>query len=176
MKRRMLPVLCLMVLAIGITPKAQVTIEVLAPNGGETFVVGDTMRIQWLSTDTIPQAVVDISVDGGEDWLGLLPNAITYGTSAWGDTFWVVQPSIIIATDTIPVPSDQCLVKIYQYGMGSNRDVSDATFTILAEAPSPPDGDEDGDSGCGSGAGAAFVPALLFRASRRWRRHRKKRV
>ena len=96
-------------------------VTVVVPNGGEYWAIGDTVKIEWVATDSIGVDSVNIhySTDGGFSWEPIStgePNDSTYD--------WEVPPP----------PSPHCLVKIEAFDAALNIgfDESDSLFTIYA--------------------------------------------
>jgi hypothetical protein len=115
---------------------------VLEPNGGETFVLGDTLRIRWQAGPSVPMARVILSVDGGDRWCDLYPGGgISRGSPNWGDTMWVVTPYLACAPDSVHTLSASCLVRVANY-VGFEEDRSDTTFSIVALRLLQPNGGE----------------------------------
>ncbi|MCD4745169.1 MAG: hypothetical protein K8R58_02595, partial [Bacteroidales bacterium] len=113
-----------------------VTVDV--PNGGEVWTVGDTKVIEWTAEDDmgISSDSVFYSIDNGSNWIFIAAHSGNPQSSDW----------------FIPnTPSTQCLVKVIVYDGGQNSasDVSNAVFTIAADASPPtvevnePNGGED---------------------------------
>jgi hypothetical protein len=103
------------------TPPA---VSVIAPNGGETWVVGDTLEITWRATDAqgVDSVSIYYSTNGGDDYRPIASGEINDGT----------YPLIVPATTT-----DSALVKVAAYdpSLLVGEDVSDSLFTIRT----PPD-------------------------------------
>ncbi len=163
---------------------SQEPLVLLEPNGGEQYVIGDTIPVRFEADEnSVSLVAVDISLDGGEIWLTLFSGGITAGGQGWEDTFWVVPPEIPgppPSRDPVSTVSSQCLIKIYNYVYAGMRDISDSTFSIYSAAsvvdpadPPPADSEED-SGGCGTGTGTALLPPLLARISRRWRRRKRR--
>ncbi|MBD3241306.1 MAG: hypothetical protein GF331_12020 [Chitinivibrionales bacterium] len=132
-----LEMVCAAVLLGVCTVHAQLTM--LEPNGGEQYSIGDTMHILFeANEETVPQVVVEISLDGGETWLALFGGTISQGGQGWEDTSWVIPAEISgppPAYDPLSTLSSQCFLRVKNYINGSIRDVSDAAFSIV---PPPP--------------------------------------
>jgi len=90
-------------------------ITVTAPNGGETWYVGDTYDITWTSrcVDTVK---IDYSTDGGSSWTTIVGQT----PAAPGSYSWTVPNT----------PSTNCLVRICDFEDNTPCDQSDAVFTI----------------------------------------------
>jgi hypothetical protein len=77
-----------------------VFIRLASPLGGESFRVGDTLRIAW-STKYDPEFPVDavdvkMSADSGKTWAYLRPGSILPESRYWGLFPWVVADSISV--------------------------------------------------------------------------------
>jgi len=90
-------------------------LQVITPNGGENYVVGDLCPIHWYWTGTISAVKLEYSSDGGLNW-----NQIVASTTNDGDYVWTV-PNI---------PSNQCRVKITNTADINCWDASDGNFTV----------------------------------------------
>src|SRR5437899_222880 len=88
-----------------------------APNGGETWIVGESRNITWTRTGTIANVKLEYSTDGGTTY----PNVITASTGAAAGTYaWVVPDSV----------SATVKVKISDASDTTVSDTSDANFAI----------------------------------------------
>jgi hypothetical protein len=149
-------------------------LTVLAPNGGETFHVGDTMYVRWSADTTRVGAVnIEISFDAGNGWNLLTSSHSVYVTdSTWGDYRWVVPESLATVSGTISTLSASCLVRVWNYVGHSPQDESNALFAIAAVS-APPAQPQD-HCGCGADASAAIIPPVFFSVASWWRRRRKR--
>jgi len=94
-------------------------VEVIYPNGGEIFSVGDTLEIEWIATD-----------GSGVDSL-----SISYSTDAGGDYTLITsgEPNDSLYQWTVPATlSDSCLIRITAFDPTLNigSDISDSLFAI----------------------------------------------
>jgi hypothetical protein len=95
-------------------------IEVISPNGGESWQAGTTHPIIWTSTDTIPNVKIELSFDGGGLWSTVVASAPNYGSFTW---------------DIGTTPSLNCVMRISDaYGLNVT-DTSDGMF-VLTSPPS----------------------------------------
>jgi hypothetical protein len=85
-----------------------------SPNGGETWYVGGTPPIRWLSSG-VDEVRLEYSMDGGGTWQDIVSSTLSSGLYLWS-----------VPND----PSSQCLVRISDATHGTPTDVSEATFTI----------------------------------------------
>src|SRR5207244_12372513 len=95
-------------------------VSVLAPNGGESLVVGSTFTITWTATDNTGVANVDLaySTDGGATY----PNVIATGIANSGSFAWTVPNT--------PNTTARVRVSAHDVVCSSASDASDANFTI----------------------------------------------
>jgi hypothetical protein len=105
-----------------------VPIVLKSPNGGETFHVGDTLRIRWDTDGFISSVGIQISADSGRKWMPVTRrSAINQGQAGWGDYGWPIPDSL----DGVSLATGQCMLSVYDY-FGTDRDRSDKAFTIAA--------------------------------------------
>ncbi len=101
-------------------------VEVISPNGGEAWGVGELHSITWYAYDTSTVVMDSIyyTTDGGTNWL---PLAWMMGNP--GSYEWMVPNT----------PSDLCMVKVVAFDPWGNRgeDVSDSYFTIVPDTIPP---------------------------------------
>jgi uncharacterized protein (TIGR02145 family) len=90
------------------------SIAVTSPNGGETWIVGETRNITWTSNGTSGNVKIEYSTNGGSVW-----NMIIASTPDNGIHPWTVSGT----------PSSNCYVKITDTD-GSPTDQSNSAFTI----------------------------------------------
>jgi hypothetical protein len=94
-------------------------LRVIAPNGGETLISGETYQIQWSAPSTSSPFTVQYSLDGGATWQTIAKKVSGSSIS------WTVPP--------VDRQMDQCLIKVKKRGTvtkSSSFDISDAPFTI----------------------------------------------
>ena len=94
-------------------------ITVTAPNGGETWVAKDTVRITWSSIRFTGNVSIFLSHDNGAGWMQIADNIPDVGQ------FHYVVPKRL---------SDSCLVKVAGAETGFPGDVSDSLFAIVRPA------------------------------------------
>jgi Leucine-rich repeat (LRR) protein len=99
------------------------SIRITAPNGGEKYVMGQSISITWASTGAIPNVKIEGSANNGANWTtvaastantGNFPITIPYGSSA-----------------------TQCLIRVSDASNASVFDVSDAVFSISGDNTEP---------------------------------------
>ncbi|MCK4427837.1 MAG: dockerin type I repeat-containing protein, partial [candidate division Zixibacteria bacterium] len=94
-------------------------IEVISPNGGEDWCVGDSHDITWLSERFTDDVKIQYSTNGGGSWIDIISSTENDGVYPW----------------TVPnTPSTNCLVRIYDAADGDPYDESNAPFTISDES------------------------------------------
>lgn len=97
------------------------------PNGGESFRVGDTLRIRWETDGYITSVGIQVSPDSGKKWIPVTrKSAINEGQAGWGDYGWVIPDSL----DGYSLATGGGMISVYDY-FGTDRDRSDAVFAIL---------------------------------------------
>jgi hypothetical protein len=94
-------------------PPKEITVQY--PNGGEYWLMGDTVDIKWASL-SVDSVKIQLSLSDGMDW-------ITIEESTPSDSVyeWIVQS---------PFTSWYCLMKISDASDSTIFDISDTTFTI----------------------------------------------
>jgi hypothetical protein len=88
-----------------------------SPNGGETWSIGSTEEINWISAGNFPSVTIKLSTNNGLNWSFIalfIPDSGSYS--------WVVESS---------AASSECVVKVYQNGGYGLFDLSDSVFTIV---------------------------------------------
>lgn len=88
---------------------------VLVPNGGETWAIGSTQKIQWTSYGVRGRVKIELSRDGGASWKTLFR-----GTPNDGAQDWKVKGP----------PTTQARIRVSSKKRPSISDMSDANFTI----------------------------------------------
>jgi hypothetical protein len=92
---------------------------VVAPNGGESWQVGSTHDITWLSGGEVGDVKIEYSTDDGLNWTEIEASTENDGTYTW------------TVPDTV---SSECLVRISEAEDGDPLDTSDDVFSIVAPA------------------------------------------
>lgn len=92
-------------------------IVVLSPNGGESWAVGSTHTLTWLSANFGGDVAIEYSTDYNDTW-----NEITSLTANDGSYEWVIPDAV----------SDQCLIRVFSVDDVSIIDLSDDVFSIVA--------------------------------------------
>ncbi len=105
--------------AVAFTIAPAPDIVITAPDGGETWVVGSTQNITWVSKSSVSNVVLDYTTDGGSSWNNILSSISGYaGTYAW------TVPNTI---------STNCKVRVSDVANSATFSVSAKPFSI-AEA------------------------------------------
>lgn len=122
-------------------PQAPV-VQVLAPNGGESYVAGMAVDLAWTATDGDTPAAdlriaIEFSSDGGPTWLPVVNGDPNDGTFGW------VVPGTATTQARIRVTATD--------GVNQGSDISDGLFSIALTPPQPNNtiaaGDATGESG-----------------------------
>jgi hypothetical protein len=95
------------------TPSLEIT--VISPNGGEHWMMWDTVQVEWSATG-IDSVKIELSLSEGIEWITLAESVPNTGTFDW----YVQAPST----------SWYCLMKISNASDSTIFDISDTTFTI----------------------------------------------
>ncbi len=103
-----------------IVPPPPPSIEVVAPNGGESWIAGTSHSITWNSTGHIDLVKIERSIDSGATW-----SVVATTTSNDGVYAWYVPETI----------STTCLIRISDASDGDPCDTSDAVFAIVEPPP-----------------------------------------
>ncbi|MFQ6092104.1 MAG: hypothetical protein ACE5OR_05395 [bacterium] len=91
---------------------------VLAPNGGERWIVGELDTIEWRSAGQISAVQIAYTFDGGASWVTVADSTANTGSYVW----------------TVPnTPSSSCLVRVRDRSDPTVADVSDDPFSICAQ-------------------------------------------
>jgi hypothetical protein len=118
-------------------PQINTGMTVLAPNGGERFRVGQSVRIRWRMDSLGQAALLYISPDDGQAWFVINSlRAVFLADSNWGDYGWTI-PATISGQSLV---STTCRVRVSEYLKTTVTDESDSAFTIdaaSAAAPTP---------------------------------------
>ena len=116
----------------GNSPAAAITL--IAPNGNETFKIGDSLAIRWRANpDSIGQMLISITFDTGRTYWFI--NDLDHINSGNGkDTLitWKIPDSLYRIGNPIGIPtpiSSRCKVRMSDYG-GGHTVLSAAWFTV----------------------------------------------
>ena len=141
-------------------PQPGTSITVLSPNGGEYFVAGDTMRIQWTAdTDSVNDVMIWLLLDGGlREVLITSQFSVMTHDKEWGDYPWVIPPEAM--HDTVSLVTGKAAIRLHQYRDTHFEDYSDTFFTIGEEV-----------AVCDESVTAMWSPITKGEFSLRWSRN-----
>lgn len=96
-------------------PYSSQCLVLLAPNGGESLLVGSTHGIRWNAPEYIENVLLEISSDNGQNWTPIvaIPNTGFYE--------WLIPE----------INSNQCLIRISDTDNPTFYDINDEVFTIF---------------------------------------------
>ena len=94
------------------------TIGMIAPNGGEQWIVGTTNEIRWASSN-IDSVKLEFTLDGGADW-----NTIAAKVPSNGLYNWLVP--------NVAFRSDNCLIRVSDAKQGTPSSTSTGPFSIYS--------------------------------------------
>jgi hypothetical protein len=103
-------------------PVSTKILELLQPQGGETYKVNQTVLVKWRINDAtkVSSVGVKLSIDSGKTF----PGMITVNGSVFPPT---AEFSWTITADQV---SDKCVVKVYEYNGEATINDRSATFRI----------------------------------------------
>lgn len=107
-----------------------------SPKGGESFKVGDTLRVKWKLCNTGPAEItaVDpmISPDSGTTWCFMKQNSIPAGVPGFGDYAWKIPDSVQLQGEWFQLKGNsKCRIKVEQYSTSDEKQRSiGGLFTI----------------------------------------------
>ncbi len=91
------------------------SITLLAPNGGENWVVNSAQEIRWQAASSIPFVRISYSSDNGFNWMDIVASEPNDGSYSW----------------TVPAPTtNQALIRIVDSMDGLPSDESNGTFSV----------------------------------------------
>jgi hypothetical protein len=95
-------------------------IQLISPKGGESFRVGDSLRVKWRLCNAGVSAIdaVDpmLSPDSGKTWCFMKVNSIPRGDKTFGNYAWKIPDSIQFQGQWFPLTNNsKCRVKVEQY-------------------------------------------------------------
>jgi hypothetical protein len=96
--------------------QAKKTIDMVAPNGGEHWVVGTTNQISWISTN-IDSVNLNYTVDGGANWKVIASNIPSNSIYNW------IVPNVDFR-------SDNCFIRVSDAKQANLAALSHAPFSI----------------------------------------------
>jgi hypothetical protein len=107
-----------------------------SPKGGESFKIGDTLRVKWkLCNEGSTQIdAVDpmLSPDGGTTWCYMKLNSIPAGSASFGNYAWKIPDSIGLQGEWFQLKNNpKCRIKVEQYSATDEKQRSiGGAFTI----------------------------------------------
>jgi hypothetical protein len=107
-----------------------------SPKGGESFRVGDSLRVKWklcnAGVSEIDAVDPILSPDSGKTWCFMKVNSIPRGDKTFGNYAWKIPDSIQFQGQWFPLKNNsKCRVKVEQYSPLSDSQVSIGNvFTI----------------------------------------------
>ena len=121
-------------------PASTGLITLTSPMGGETYKVGDTLRVTWSVTNDLeaPDAVdVKVSADGGTTWGWISRKSIPKDETptTWPSLKWAVTESTLIAGVNVGLVGKDVLVRVLQYAKTDPKLISDIAKPIRITAP-----------------------------------------
>jgi hypothetical protein len=107
----------------------------LEPKGGESFHVGDSLRIRWKAQgkglEEINSATVQLSPDSGSTWIQLKNGSIGTGDEQWGNFAWKIPSEMDVRDTTFTFAGmDKVLIRVQDYA-----DISDPDKTATTTRP-----------------------------------------
>lgn len=121
----------------------EASINVVSPNGGESFYVGDIAQIKWTASG-IATVRVDYTTNNGTSWIPIVTSATGGGSNTWSGVYnWIVPNTI----------SSNCKVKVSYVSDVSFNDQSDNTFVIRSPQYTVVTNTSPANAGIVSGAG-----------------------
>jgi hypothetical protein len=94
--------------------------QVVAPNGGELWLMGQRRVISWSAPASVTAVDIDFSTDGGANWQRIDSNvASTAGNMQY---LWYIP--------TLGLETDAARVRVRNTALSGQRDISDRAFSI----------------------------------------------
>jgi hypothetical protein len=114
-------------------PDAQLVL--LEPRGGETYHVGDSLRVRWMAQGKglteISSVALTLSPDSGQTWIYLLNGSIAPADGNWGAYGWEIPASLTAKGTTFALAGNvKILVRVQDY-----QNVSDVHKTAMVPKP-----------------------------------------
>ncbi len=91
------------------------SVTVTDPNGGESYLAGSSMTIEWTTEGSVDEVLIEFSSNGGANWIPVntVPNTGSYLWDPMAD-----------------VDSENCLIRVTNTNDVTATDTSNATFVI----------------------------------------------
>jgi hypothetical protein len=114
-------------------PDAQLIL--LEPTGGETFHVGDSLKVRWKAQgkglEEISSVAITLSPDSGQTWLYLLNGSIAPSDGEWGAFGWKIPDAIAGRGENFELSGNtRILVRVQDY-----QNTSDPHKTAVTPKP-----------------------------------------
>lgn len=108
-------------------PNAEIVI--LAPVGGESFFVGDSLKVKWKTQgkgiEEVNAVNIELSPDSGKTWVGLLNRSIGVDDARWGNFSWPIPGEITRLGVTYSlVGSAKIHIKVMQYSTADTNKIA----------------------------------------------------
>lgn len=120
-------------------PGSDAKITLTKPTGGETYKVGDSLRVTWTikddPSDPIDAVDVLLSPDDGKTWGYLRTGSITPLSPSWQNFAWKIKDTLVVNTVKVPLAGNsKCRVRVMQYSTADSKEISTSagSFSILA--------------------------------------------
>ena len=99
-------------------PDAQLVL--LQPKGGETFHVGDSLRVRWMAQgkglEEISSVAIWLSPDSGQTWITIKNGSIAPTDDEWGAYGWKIPATVLGQGNTFALAGDaKILVRVQDY-------------------------------------------------------------
>jgi hypothetical protein len=117
-------------------PQDGTQILLTAPRGGETFHVGDSLRVKWklcnAGLNEINAVDLLLSPDSGDTWCYMRVSSLPVGAANFGDYAWKIPDSIELQGEWFQLRNNaRCRIRVEQYSTADDRQRSTSgAFTI----------------------------------------------
>lgn len=139
-----------------ITRRKVLPIVVVAPNGGEGWHAGEVHSIQWTAPDDVSEIAIDLSVDGGANWMSVQALRPSVG-GVTNEYLWTIP--------VLPNNTFTALVRVRSVADAGRFDVSDQVFNLYNSASSV---DNDAVAGIGMQSLGAYPNPFVDQTDIRW--------
>ncbi|MDB5105922.1 MAG: hypothetical protein JWP91_3611 [Fibrobacteres bacterium] len=122
------------------TASSGAMVTLTSPKGGETFKVGDSLRVKWSVKDVAdaPDAMdVELSPDGGKSWGYIHSGSISNTMLIWGNYAWAVKDSLLINGAKVGLIGKQALIRVKPYVNPQPATTATLSTAINITAPTP---------------------------------------
>lgn len=120
-------------------PASDAKITLTKPVGGETYKVGDSLKVTWTikddPSDPIDAVDVLLSPDDGMTWGYLRSGSITPLSASWQNFAWKIKDTLVVNTVKVALAGNaKCRVRVMQYSTADSKEISTSAraFSILA--------------------------------------------